>query len=108
MAVVAVGRDPRSGKDAILGVARLSRLPSGTSGEFAVVVRDAWQGRGVGKSLVEHLIEMGRAEGIRRMLGYILPDNTSMQRLCERLGFHLRYDVHQEEVRSERMLTTAA
>ena len=59
--------------------------------EFAVLVSDAWHRRHVGSELARRLIEVARAEKIRHLQGAIMPDNVSMQRLAERLGFTVHY-----------------
>ena len=60
---------------------------SGNSAEFALLVADPWQGRGVGRELLGRLLEGARREGIRRVYADILLANLRMQRLCEQLGF---------------------
>ena len=65
------------------------------------MVRDAWQGKGVGKRLLGQLIEIGRREGIRRIFGHILAGNQTMQKVCLQLGFQLKHDAREGEVRAE-------
>lgn len=57
--------------------------------EFAIVIADAWQARGLGTRLMTRLIEAARAHGVRRLVGYTLSDNTGMLRLARSLGFEL-------------------
>jgi acetyltransferase len=93
MALVAERSDPDSGEREILGVARLSRrgAPPGEA-EFSILISDRFQRRGLGTLLLGRLLEVGRAEGLRLITAEILLDNRPMQRLSERLGFHLRRD----------------
>ncbi|GAB4267842.1 MAG: bifunctional acetate--CoA ligase family protein/GNAT family N-acetyltransferase [Deferrisomatales bacterium] len=84
MIVVAESRQP---EPAIVGVGRLIRLRGSNDAEFAVLVEDALQGRGLGKGLLQHLIQVARGESVTRLVGYVLPENTPMIRLCEKLGF---------------------
>lgn len=97
LAIVAV-RTRDDGKSEILGVGRLSRERHSTTAEFAVTVSDAWQGRGLGRRLLESLIEVGRAEGVERIVGRIMADHWVMLNLCKQIGFELRYEV--DEVRA--------
>jgi len=76
----------------VVGVGRLNRLRSRSEAEFAVVLSDKWQGRGLGTQLLEALIHAGRAEGIERLTGTILQTNRAMLCLCRELGFQLQHD----------------
>lgn len=74
----------------LIAVGRLNRLPGCNVAEFAVLVADAWQGRGLGQRLLETLIQVGRAEKLECITGTILQGNHTMLDLCRRLGFQLR------------------
>jgi acetyltransferase len=75
-----------------VGVARYTMNPDGQSCEFALVVADEWQHRGIGSRLMKALIASARQQGFSRMNGEILSTNINMQRLAEELGFKLRND----------------
>jgi acetyltransferase len=85
MALVAV--DESAGGD-LVGVARYFRLDE-RGCEFAIVVDDAWQGRGLGSRLMRRLIEAARAQGLESMVGFVLADNIAMLNLAARLGFEM-------------------
>ncbi|MGD9888167.1 MAG: GNAT family N-acetyltransferase [Halothiobacillaceae bacterium] len=70
-----------------IGVARYSLQPDGESAEFAVVVSDAWQGAGLGSLLLEAVMDAARQRGVRVLMGEVLPHNTGMLKLAERMGF---------------------
>jgi L-amino acid N-acyltransferase YncA/AcrR family transcriptional regulator/acetolactate synthase regulatory subunit len=53
--------------------------------EIAVIVEDAWQGRGLGGRLLEHLVELARRQGFDEVLALVLASNAGMIRLLERL-----------------------
>ncbi|MDX6380156.1 MAG: acetyltransferase [Rubrobacteraceae bacterium] len=102
MALVAEREDPETGEPEILGVARLSRhyaVPD--EAEFAILVNDRFQGQGIGLILLEKLLEVGRAEGLRRITAEILNENRPMQRLIKKFGFHLRHDPEEGVVKAE-------
>jgi acetyltransferase len=83
-----VERTSPEGAREIVALGRLSRdHGNGNSAEFALLVADTWQGRGVGRELLGRLLEVARREGIRRVYADILLANVRMQRLCEHLGF---------------------
>ncbi len=93
IALVAEHQDPTSGEQEILGVVRLRRSHfRPEEGEFAVLVSDRAQGKGLGTELMRRILDVGRQEGITRIYGEILPENVPMQRICRKLGFHLSYD----------------
>jgi acetyltransferase len=60
--------------------------------EFALVVRDAWQGQGVGKLLLQSLIDLGRLIGLQRITADVLPENLEMVGLAKHLGFTFTRD----------------
>ena len=55
--------------------------------EFAMLVRDDFQRRGVGTRLLSQLLDFGRDEGIKRVVAYMLPENRGMIEISEKLGF---------------------
>jgi acetyltransferase len=77
-------------RETLLGVARYALDPAGDGCEFAIVLADDWQRRGLGKLLLERLIEVARAHRIVHMTGLVLSTNTTMLSLARRLGFALR------------------
>jgi acetyltransferase len=83
MAFVAI--DATTG--ALLGVARLAADPDYTRAEYAIVVRSDLQGRGLGWSLMEHLLAYARAEGLGKIDGFVLAENTEMLSMVRQLGF---------------------
>jgi acetyltransferase len=73
----------------IVGVARLSKEHGVNEAEFALLISDAWQGRGLGRQLLEQLVQIAKAERLTRLTGVILADNRPMIDLARRLGFTL-------------------
>jgi acetyltransferase len=85
MAFIAVTE--RDGKELELGVARYATMPDGKACEFALVVADEWQGKGIGTRLMTCLMQVARDRGLEVMEGEVLVENTSMLTLVEELGF---------------------
>ena len=104
MALVAEQKDEKTGERQILGVGRLRKLHGVDEAEFAVIVSDECQGRGLGGELVRRLIDVGRQEKVGRIVGDVLPDNVTMLRICEKLGFVVKADVEDPVVRTELVL----
>ncbi len=90
LALVLTRRQPEGGEEVILGVARLRRLPRQNAAEFAILLSDQFQKRGLGRLLMERLLEAGWQEGLEEISGHLLPDNIPALRLCRRLGFELQ------------------
>ena len=75
----------------IVAVGRLTRERWANEAEFAVLISDRFQGRGLGKELVKRLLEIARAEGLDRVTAEILGENRQMIEICHQLGFRLRH-----------------
>lgn len=87
MALVAIHTDPKTQKEQIVALAQLTKLHGSADAEFAIQVRDAYQGTGLGTELLNTLLSIALNEGIERVLAEIMPENIGMRRICERLGF---------------------
>jgi acetyltransferase len=85
----------------ILGVGRMSKVHGTREAEVAVLISDKWQGRGLGKELLSRLLVVGADEKLERLTADILPDNRSVMRICEKLGFSLKHNLDDEVVRAE-------
>jgi acetyltransferase len=88
MAFIAIDED--SGE--MLGVVRLHRDTDGPGGEYAVIVRSALKGQGLGWLLMQRMIEYARAIGLAQVHGQVLAENTTMLRMCAELGFQVHDD----------------
>ncbi len=75
------------GVEKILGIARLFGDPDGVNAEFSVVVEDAWQGHGIGETLLGKCLDIARERGYRSVWGAVLSENASMLALGKKLGF---------------------
>ena len=77
------------GREVLIGVARYVLEPGDRACEFALVIADAWQGRGIGRRMLEKLIAVARSRGLGRIYGDVLSVNRHMLELCRKLGFTL-------------------
>lgn len=57
--------------------------------EFAMLVADAWQGKGVGRRLFATLVRAARASGAREVFGEVLSTNRRMIGLARDAGFRV-------------------
>ncbi len=106
LALVAEHRDAATGVPVIAGVGRLSKLRDGVSAEFAMLVSDRWQGRGIGRELLTRLVAAARHEGLARIVMEILDTNGAMIGLSRSLGFAMRGDPLEGSVTMELDLTS--
>ncbi|SRR6266581_9199899 len=68
-----------------VGVARYARVAADRA-DLAVVVADAWQGRGIGGLLIERLTAVARGEGIVAFVAQVLSENRRVLALLRRPG----------------------
>jgi acetyltransferase len=85
------------GRYEILGVCRLSKLQGSSAAEFAVVVTDQWQNKGLGTELTKRLVQMARNEKLTRLIAYTLMENHYMQATCRKLGFEVKRSAAENE-----------
>ena len=71
----------------IIGVGRLISEADRGSGEFAVLVHDEFQRRGLGFKLTDVIIGIAQEKGLREINGYIDSNNRAMLRVVDELGF---------------------
>ena len=77
----------------ILGVGRLSQFPGTQTVELSMLVSDHYQHQGLGNQLMRMLIAVAQQEKVSQIVAEILPENTSMQKLCRKHGFQI--ETHQ-------------
>lgn len=104
MALVAEHKSPKTGELEILGVGRISKLYGTDDAEFAIVVTDQWQRRGLGTQMLKMLVHIAREEGSARVVATILPDNREMQRMAHKSGFQIHTPAGSGESRAELVL----
>ncbi|HEX6005062.1 MAG TPA: GNAT family N-acetyltransferase [Burkholderiales bacterium] len=92
---------PAGDREREIGVGRYVAAPDGTSCEFAVVVADAWHGKGVGSALMDALMDAARGRGFQRMFGDVLANNHKMRTLMRHMGF--RIAAHADDARLVRV-----
>lgn len=87
MAFVAVSQS-REGSP-IIGVSRALINPENTDAEFAILIRSDLKGNGLGKVLMNKIIQYCRHKGTLQMSGMTMPTNRGMLMLAQKLGFEL-------------------
>jgi len=85
MAIVTEIREGNTRK--IVGIGRLIVEPDFKSGQFAVLVHDSFQGKGLGFALIDMMIGIAQEKGLDEIYGIVLSENERMLKICRKLGF---------------------
>ena len=80
------------GREKMLGVARLISGPDKNRAEFSIAVGDPWQGKGIGRKLLERALDVAVDYGIKKVEGEVLAENEQMLALGRKLGFEMKRD----------------
>jgi acetyltransferase len=88
MAIVA--EITEGGRRREIGVGRIITEPDRRRGEFAVVIADRYQSKGLGRKLVDMLIDIANEKRLESIYGVVLRDNQNMLSLCKEMGFTMR------------------
>ena len=94
MAFIALDQSGR-----MLGVGRLHDDADGSGGEFAVLVRSALKGHGLGWLLMQHIIDHAKQKGLASVHGEVLAENLTMLQMCRELGFGIADDPDESGVK---------
>lgn len=71
----------------MIGLAHYLRNPDGRGAEYALVIGDDWQRRGLGQQLMHKLIEAATEQGLEYIDGLVMGTNRPMLALMTSLGF---------------------
>lgn len=74
----------------LAGISRVSCDPDHAVAEYALLVRTDLQGHGLGWELLRQLVVYAKADGIGRIEGIMLSENTTMLAMCREFGFSIR------------------
>ncbi|MEM2866087.1 MAG: GNAT family N-acetyltransferase, partial [Candidatus Hadarchaeales archaeon] len=88
IAIIAEIREGSKKKE--IGVARLITEPGKKRGEFAIVLADEYQSKGLGTKLTDMIIEIAQEKGLESIYGIIMRENEKMIRLAQKMGFVLK------------------
>jgi len=74
----------------LIAVSRLVADAEHESAEFAILVADAWQSRGIGGLMLSYSLEIAARWGLKRVYGETSPDNRAMLATFRSRGFQLQ------------------
>ncbi len=92
MALVVERENPETGEKEILAAGRLTKARLTDEAEFAMLISDAFQGRGIGTEMLQRLLQIGRDENVGMVTAYMLASNRGMRSICRKLGFEFEQD----------------
>ncbi|MGE5442992.1 MAG: GNAT family N-acetyltransferase, partial [Ignavibacteriales bacterium] len=87
IAIIAVCQPP--GRERVLGVGQVIFEPREEKAEFAAMVGDPWQGKGLGGKLIEACISIAKERGVKLLWGEVIFENRPMINLFKKMGFNI-------------------
>ncbi|MXQ14434.1 bifunctional acetate--CoA ligase family protein/GNAT family N-acetyltransferase [Microvirga makkahensis] len=96
-AIAFVAFDDQTGE--MMGAVRLHADANHETGEYGILLRSDLKGIGLGWILMRLMIEWAKAEGLHEVEGQVLRENTTMLDMCRSLGFSIRIDPDDPELR---------
>jgi acyl-CoA synthetase (NDP forming)/GNAT superfamily N-acetyltransferase len=76
--------------DDVVGVASYELTSHPTAAEIALAVADDMHGRGIATLLLEHLVSLARARGVKTLVADVLPDNYPVLHVLADAGLSVR------------------
>ena len=76
----------------LIGVGRLVADVDHKSAEYATIVTDRWQGKGLGSMLLDYSMEVAKKWGVEEVIAETSPDNRLMIGMFKSRGFETRRD----------------
>jgi acetyltransferase len=89
LALVVDHEDPYTGEPEIMAVGRITKVSGTDDAQFAILVADPFQRRGLGAELLRQMKAVAKQEKIRHLKAEFLIDNSVTRRMYEKLGFRL-------------------
>lgn len=75
----------------VIAISRYSLDRQKATADLAVTVRDDWQRLGLGRLLLEKVIDVGKQQGIGQFTGVMDVQNDIMKKILHDLGYQLSY-----------------
>ncbi|WP_201861606.1 bifunctional acetate--CoA ligase family protein/GNAT family N-acetyltransferase [Microvirga soli] len=96
-AIAFVAFDAETGE--MMGAVRLHADANHETGEYGILLRSDLKGLGLGWELMRLMIEWAKVDGLREVEGQVLRENSTMLDMCRSLGFSIRIDPDDPELR---------
>jgi acetyltransferase len=73
----------------IMGIGKITKMVNDNDATFAIVIKDKWQGRGLGAKLLNALLDIAKDRGYHMLKAFMFVNNERMISLCKKMGFSL-------------------
>jgi len=93
-----------SALSSIIGVAQLLADPSHETAEYAVLVADPWQRKGLGSALTDCCLQLACIWGVQRVVAEFLPSNMRLIHILEKRRFDLYRNMQEQVVSGEKII----
>ncbi len=93
-----------AGSHKLIGLGQLSADPDHGTAEYAVLVADPWQGKGLGSKFTDFCLEIAWRWGVKRVVGEFSPSNVRIIRILQSRGFRFQRDRQEQVVFAEKIL----
>lgn len=80
-------------KEIIVGLGQFSIYEESHTAEVAFVVRDSWQGKGIGSELLNYLTHLAVKQGLQGFTAEVLTENKAMLHLFEKMNFDMKKSI---------------
>ncbi|MDD5527696.1 MAG: bifunctional acetate--CoA ligase family protein/GNAT family N-acetyltransferase [Patescibacteria group bacterium] len=84
-AEILIGKKPQ-----MIGAVRLIIDPYGESAKLSVVIIDSWQSKGLGGELTDHMLEIARGRGVKKIWIEFFPTNKRIIKILEKRNFTIK------------------
>ena len=84
-------------KERIVAVARLARSTDTAEAESAIVVRDDYQGQGLGTYMLKLLVQVARSMNIERLTAWVMAGNLHMLHIVQKSGLDVQAETRYGE-----------
>ncbi|MHA1935714.1 MAG: GNAT family N-acetyltransferase [Candidatus Thorarchaeota archaeon] len=78
--------DEDGGAEKIIGAGRYLLDRSKNEAEFAILIKDEYQNRGIGTYLLNHLMRIAKSKGVKAFVAHVHPKNVPMIRFIHKTG----------------------
>ncbi|KLK91539.1 GCN5 family acetyltransferase [Microvirga vignae] len=96
-AIAFVAFDEETG--GMMGAVRVHADANHETGEYGILLRSDLKGLGLGWTLMRLMIEWAKVEGLHEVEGQVLRENSTMLDMCRNLGFSIKIDPDDPELR---------
>ena len=92
MAIVA--EITENNKRKLIGVGRIIADPDHVIAEYAILITDAWQNKGLGNIVSQYCLEISKELGIKRIVAKTSTDNKPMIAIFKKLNFNIHVNAN--------------